>query len=84
MFECGKCGVSGHYLCPSCDPDLAAYPEFASLKARNAQLVEALTEAIYEVTHLSAPRPDDIKPVYRSMIDRHIVDKWRKALAASG
>ena len=55
--------------------------EIARLRAREARLVEALTEAVYEITHLSAPRPDDTETLYRPIIKGKIVDGWRQTLA---
>ena len=45
-------------------------------------VVAALQEAIYEVSHLSAPRPDDTEPLYRPIIRKSVVDGWRAALKA--
>ena len=45
----------------------------------NARLREALESAIYEVSHLSAPRDGDTH--YRPIIKREVVDGWRHKLA---
>ena len=45
-----------------------------------ARLTGALQEAIYEITHLSAPRPDDAEQIYRPVIRKVKVDEWRAVL----
>lgn len=57
--------------------------ELERLRTRNAQLVEALTDAIHQVTHAAEPRADGPNPVYRSEIPCEVVYRWRKALAAN-
>lgn len=43
-------------------------------------LREALADAIYQVTHLSTAIETH---KYTPFVDRHFVEKWRKALAAT-